>query len=445
MSLINETLNWLNSQVPNEPEYLQAVSEVLPHIVPIVNANEAYKSNNVLQRILLPQHVHQFAVQWENDNHECEIHTGWRVQHSNVLGPFKGGTRFHETVSLSTLKFLAFEQSFKNSLTGLQIGAGKGGANFSPKERSQSEIRRFSKAYISALRRQIGATVDVPAGDINVSDREIGYMFAELLKQDNKHEGMLSGKPITLGGSELRLQATGYGVMYFVQRMLNQINEDIAHKTICISGAGNVALHTAEKATAMKAIVKTLSNSRGTLFVESGITQPHINWLKQNSDAHSNALEALTSELDGEYFDKHKPWHYQCDIAIPCATQNEINKQDANHLLGNTALAVVEGANMPCDSEAQKVINNSDLYFVPGKAANAGGVVVSAFEMQQHTSMRYETQSALDKRLQNIMHHIHDDCLEESKALTNDRVDYVKGANVRGFRKLADAIVASGF
>jgi glutamate dehydrogenase (NADP+) len=444
MSLFNETLNWIEASSPHENEYLQAAEEICEYIVPIVNSNEAYKANNVLQRILVPQRVIQFAVEWEDDNHQCQVNTGWRVQHSNVLGPHKGGTRFHPQLNLSILKFLALEQSFKNSLTGLSLGAGKGGADFDPTQRSENEIRRFSKAYAKGLYSHIGPTTDVPAGDINVSAKELGYMFAEQLRATGSFAGDFSGKPLSLGGSKLRVEATGYGLLYFVANMLEQIHESMEAKTVTISGAGNVAIHAAEKAIAMNAKVLTLSNSRGVFICDQGLTQAHINWLKDNKGKVENALQELAKEHDGEY-QKGAPWSMKADIALPCATQNEIDEKDAQQIIKNTRIALVEGANMPCTKPAIDKLTASSLLYAPGKAANAGGVILSAFEMQQNSAMRYDSEETLDERLQQRMHEIHKACVTESNHLGNADIDYVQGANVAGFRKLADALVASGF
>jgi len=445
MSLYNETINWIETSSPHEKEYLQAAEEICEYIVPIVNANEDYKANNVLQRILVPQRVIQFAVEWEDDDHQCRVNTGWRVQHSNILGPHKGGTRFHPKLNLSILKFLALEQSFKNSLTGLSLGAGKGGADFDPTRCSNNEIRRFSKAYAKGLNSHIGPTTDVPAGDINVSSKELGYMFAEQLRSTGSFAGDFSGKPLSLGGSKLRIEATGYGLLYFVANVLKQCNESIEDKTITISGAGNVAIHAAEKAIAMNARVLTLSNSRGLFKCDKGLTQAHINWLKENKGQVNNELQELAKHHDGDYQKGASPWSVKADIALPCATQNEIDESDALRIIKNTAIALVEGANMPCTKPAIDKLIDSSLLYAPGKAANAGGVILSAFEMQQNTAMRYESEDSLDERLRERMYEIHAACVTESNYLGNANIDYVQGANVAGFRKLADALVAGGY
>lgn len=445
MTLFDETMQWLKESAPNEVEYLQAAEEVCEYIVPIVNANQDYKTNNVLQRLLLPQKILQFSVEWEDDNHSCRVNTGWRVQHNNVLGPFKGGTRFHSSVNLSILKFLALEQSFKNALTGLSLGAGKGGANFDPKNASKNEIRRFSKAYISALNSHIGPKTDVPAGDINVSDTEIGYMFGQQLRMTGNYSGDLSGKPISLGGSELRTEATGYGLVYFVSNMLANIDEALENKIVSISGAGNVAVHAAEKAIGMKAIVITLSNSRGVFYCDKGLSISHLEWLKNNKRKVDNELLELSKHFDGEFKANEQPWDFKADIALPCATQNEIDESLAKKILNNVSIGLVEGANMPCDQQAIDLFLKSDLIYAPGKAANAGGVILSGFEMQQNAAMKYEPKHSLDERLQDRMRMIHEACVSESKQLGNESTNYIQGANVAGFRRLADALVDSGY
>jgi glutamate dehydrogenase (NADP+) len=450
MSLYEETMQWLRELAPHETEYLQAVEEVCEHIVPIVNANKAYKNNNVLQRLLLPQKIIEFAVEWENDAGSCEINKGWRVQHSNSLGPYKGGTRFHPKLNLSVLKFLAFEQSIKNALTELTLGAGKGGANFSPKGRSENEVRRFCRAYMRNLAEHIGENIDVPAGDINVSDKELGFMFGEYLNVTKRYEGALSGKPLIIGGSELRIPATGFGIIYFLEAMLAEQSEQLRGKAVLVSGAGNVALHCALKAAEKGAKVLSLSNSRGFLHSEEGLEEGDINWLIDNAGKYENALAELANENRKSktslcFHEGKVPWDLQADIAIPCATQNEIDKDAANRIVNNIGFGLVEGANMPCTKEASSVLLESSLHYAPGKAANAGGVILSGFEMQQNSTMRYEAPNDLAKRLEQRMQAIHKACVDESKVLGEKKINYIKGANVAGFRRIADAIVARGY
>jgi glutamate dehydrogenase (NADP+) len=445
MSLHTETLSWLGQHTEHEVEYRQALEESFQHIVPIVNANEEYKNHNVLQRLITPDRVLQFKVEWEDDEGNCRVNQGYRVQHSNILGPYKGGTRFHPGVNASVLKFLAYEQSFKNALTGLALGAGKGGADFDPKNASKSEIRRFCKAYMRALQPYIGANSDVPAGDINVSDTELGYMFGEYLKNQKAFDGVLSGKPIQLGGSEYRVQATGSGVIYFTEQVLKAHSCSLADQSICISGAGNVALHAALKAIEKGARVKTLSNSRGFFLNENGITEHDIQWLLTEGKGKENSLAALADETDGEFIVKQSPWCIESTIAMPCATQNEIDEQQAKNIVNQGAQFVVEGANMPCTREAVHHFKQNNTTFVPGKAANAGGVILSGFEMQQNAAMRYQSESVLDQELQEAMQRIHKLCVEEGKEPGNDTIDYERGANVAAFRKLANAIVATAY
>lgn len=445
MSLLTQTLEWLEQKNSGQDEFLQAAGEVCQHIVPIVNANQDYKAHNVLQRILSHQQIIEFQVTWENDKGEAEVNRGWRVQHSNALGPHKGGTRFHPELNLSILKFLAFEQSLKNSLTQMSLGSGKGGADFNPRGRSQSEIRRFCNAYMRALYDHIGAYTDVPAGDINVGEKELGYMFGEYLRLSKSYKGVISGKPLASGGSNLRLQATGFGIIYFIEAMLAFNKDVLKDKRIVISGAGNVALHAALKAIDKGAKVLSLSNSRGTLIGTEGLTSSHIDYLLNEGKQEENALKALASKNNLKYEESSLPWSIKADIAIPCATQNEIDQDAAKQIIQNISFALVEGANMPCTEKASKAIQNSHLHYAPGKAANAGGVIVSAFEMQQNAAMRYESEDDLDKRLNQKMHAIHVSCVEESQAQGNSDIDYMQAANIAGFRRLADAIVAQGY
>jgi glutamate dehydrogenase (NADP+) len=453
MSVHKETLAWLGEHTAHETEYRQAIDESFQHVVPIVNANEEYKKHNVLQRAITPDRVLQFKVEWEDDNGNCRINQGYRVQHSNLLGPYKGGTRFHPSVIISVLKFLAYEQSFKNALTGLSLGAAKGGADFNPKEASQNEIRRFCKAYMQALQAHIGADIDVPAGDINVSDSEIGYMYGEYLKTQKAFNGVLSGKPIALGGSEYRTEATGSGVIFFTEAVMKVNDSSLEGKSIFISGAGNVALHAALMAMQKGAVVKTLSNSRGVLVCKKGLTPSNIHWLLEEGKQHKNPLAALSEEKGNEsgkkYLEGKSPWDSgvmsNCDIAMPCATQNEIDERSAKNIAESGVHFVIEGANMPCTQNAVAHLKQSGVTYVPGKAANAGGVILSGFEMQQNATMTYRSREELEDALQQRMAHIHELCVEEGSGKSGEPVDYERGANVAAFRKIADAMVASGY
>ncbi len=444
MSLETEVNDWLENQAKHQDEYLQVARELCEHIIPIANANSDYKKHNVVKRLLAPQQIHQFYVEWEDDNHCCNINKGWRIQHNNTLGPYKGGTRFSLNLNESVLKFLALEQTFKNALTGLSLGAGKGGADIDVKNCSHHEIRRFSKAYMRSLAPYIGYDKDIPAGDINVSNREIGYMFGEQLKHSKSYTGSLSGKPILLGGSELRNQATGFGIIYFLEQMLSECGKTVKDKSVCISGAGNVALHCAYKAIELGAKVLSLSNSKGVLFIKNGLETEHVQWLLDNKQ-EPNALKTLSEKFVGEFIDDETPWSIDCEVAIPCATQNEIDEKQAKQIVNNTTNIMIEGANMPCTHKAEKVIADSHLLHAPGKATNAGGVVLSAFEMQQNAAMRYADKGKLDTRLRERMKRIHDVCLYESKNLKRPSVDYIAGATVSAFRKLADATISLGY
>ncbi len=446
MSLQNETLHWLQDTFTHQDEFIRTASDLCCDVIPIVNANKEYKDANVLRRILTPNRVIDFKVEWERDSGACEINRGFRVQHSNLLGPYKGGTRFHPSVNGSILRFLALEQSFKNALTLLPLGAGKGGSDFNPKTKSNNEIRRFCNAFMENLYHHIGDQKDVPAGDINVSSRELGYMFAKHVKMSGEYSGALSGKPIELGGSQLRTQATGFGLIYFVEAMLGVNGDTVEGKTIKISGAGNVALHAAKKAVNLGAKVLTLSNSRGCLIKDDskGLTEKMIDCIIADT-ASDNPLEKIAEDLNLEYCKDSSVWSVQTDLGLPCATQNEITEKEAKCLLNTTSLLLAEGANMPCSKDAETLIQDSSIKYAPGKAANAGGVVLSAFEMQQNASLEYWKEERLDTALAHTMNNIHDLCLDESKALGNKRVNYVQGANVAGFRRLADATLAQGY
>jgi glutamate dehydrogenase (NADP+) len=449
MSLVTETLDWLAEIAPNEPEYIQAASSLLEQFAPIINANEQYKRANVAQRLLVPNHIHSFKIEWEDDTHQCRVNTGWRVQHSNLLGPYKGGTRFTPTTSQSVLKFLALEQSFKNALTGLTLGAGKGGADFNPKQASPNEIRRFCKAYSLAVHEHIGSHQDVPAGDMGVGSREIGWMYGEYLKLTHQYQGAFSGKPLELGGSQLRTQATGFGVIYFLQQALAYQDKTLEGMRVCISGAGNVALYAAQKAIESGAKVLTLSNSRGVFVNEKGVSLASVAWLIDQSEnpqeSNANALEALAEKGEGDYLANQTPWQFESDIALPCATQNEIDKESAQAIVDNNIVWVVEGANMPCTQQAEEVFEEASIVHVPGKASNAGGVILSGFEMQQNADFTYRSEEKLDEQLKQAMKNIHDACLKESQAANEIQVNYKRSAVVSGFRALANALLSAGF
>lgn len=426
---------------PNQPEYLQAVKEVTEDIIPYIEVNAAELIDvKLLERISEPERVISFRVVWLDDNNKVQVNRGYRVQMNSALGPYKGGLRFSPTVNLSVLKFLAFEQTFKNSLTGLPLGAGKGGADFDPKGKSDNEIMRFCQSFMTELYRHIGADTDVPAGDIGVGEREIGYLFGQYKRLRNNFTGVLTGKGPTWGGSFIRPEATGFGLLYFVERMLYEVENNLKGKTVAISGAGNVAYYAALKAIALGAKVITVSNSNGTIYDEHGFSQEkldYVNTLKRN-------LEAYTTRFPAEYHAGKKPWQFTCDIALPCATQNELDEQDVRQLLKSGCICIAEGANMPCTELAVKAILKSKILYAPGKAANAGGVAVSGLEMSQNRVGQQWSADKVDGKLKKIMQEIHDTCVHYGKD-KNGVINYLKGANIGGFVKVASAMKAQGF
>ncbi|WP_421131563.1 NADP-specific glutamate dehydrogenase [Alteromonas sp. A079] len=442
MSNIDVLTRFLSERFENEPEYLQATQEVLADIVPISNANEAYKRYDIVKRLCLPERVIYFTVNWVNSDGDVEVHQGWRVQHNSAMGPYKGGLRFHPSVSLSVLKFLAFEQSFKNALTGLPMGGGKGGSDFNPKGRSDRDIMLFCQAFMRELQRHIGAQTDVPAGDINVGAREIGYLYGEYRRLNNRFEGVLTGKGLEFGGSHVRTEATGFGLVYFLLAVCDAQSTPLKGKSVSVSGAGNVALHAALKATQIGACVRTLSNSSGLLSNENGFSEADIQWAISHRANEENILITLSERTDATWHKKKKPWHIATDIALPCATQNELDASDAQQLVDNGCLMVLEGANMPCTDKAQAIFQKTRTTYVPGKASNAGGVALSGLEMSQNAVFKPRSASTLDDELNNIMNDIHARCVEEGEE--DGHVNYMKGANIAAFRRLAEAMLAQG-
>ena len=441
-SNLDEFNQWIENRYPHHPEFLQATKELAADVIPIYNAHADYKRYNVLKRLSEPERVVHFAVHWMNDNGEVEVNRGWRVQHSGLIGPYKGGLRFHPTVNESVLKFLAFEQSFKNALTGLPMGGAKGGSEFNPKGRSDNEIMRFCQAFMQELQRHIGPRTDVPAGDINVGAREIGFLYGQYRRMHNEFGGSLTGKDIDFGGSHVRTEATGFGLIYMLQCVLKHNDDAIEGKRIAISGAGNVALHAALKAAELGGTVISLSNSRGSLIKEEGLSSADIRWAIENRMNEDNILTALADERGGSWFKGEKPWGCACDVALPCATQNELDEPSAKCLADNHCQYLLEGANMPTTHEAKTLIADAGIVFVPGKAANAGGVAMSGMEMSQNAAFERKTFARLDDELKAIMTYIHDRCAEEGKE--DDRVNYAKGANITAFRQLANAMVGQG-
>ena len=442
-SNFDEIYSFLNEKFEGESEYLQAVHEVLEDIVPISNAHDDYKAFDIVRRICLPERVIYFTVSWMNSKGEIEVNQGWRVQHNSAMGPYKGGLRFHPTVNLSVLKFLAFEQCFKNALTGLPMGGGKGGSDFNPKGRTDRDIMLFCQSFMRELQRHIGANTDVPAGDINVGAREIGYLYGEYRRLNNRFEGVLTGKGLEFGGSYVRTEATGFGLIYFLEAVCQHQDSHIDGKTIAVSGAGNVALHAALKATEKGGKVVTLSNSRGLLHNEKGLNHTAIKWAIENHASRNNILKDMAENDMGDWVNNKKPWHVACDVALPCATQNELTEDDARALLDNGCSMVLEGANMPCTNKAQALFIEEKITYVPGKASNAGGVAISGLEMGQNAMFNQREADVLDEQLYSIMTSIHERCVSEGKT-EGDFINYMKGANIAAFRRLADAMVAQG-
>ena len=431
---------------PGQPEFAQAVQEVAQDIFEFIADKPRYHEYQILRRIAEPDRVVSFRVCWEDDNNNIRVQRGWRVQNNNAIGPYKGGIRFHPSVTESVLKFLAFEQTFKNALTGLPMGGGKGGANFNPKGKSDHEVMRFCQSFMTELYRHIGADVDVPAGDIGVGAREIGYMFGQYKRITNEFTGVLTGKGLEFGGSLIRTEATGYGCVYFLQNMLKHIGQDVAGKKVTISGSGNVATHAAEKIVQLGGTVLTLSDSEGFIHDPDGLTLEKINWIKELKNRRRGRISEYVKEFKNAKFhgEGARPWGVACEVALPCATQNELLAEDAKKLLANGCKAVSEGANMPTDLAATHLFKEAGILFAPGKAANAGGVAVSGLEMSQNSARISWKEEDLQKLLQDIMRGIHDRCAEYGGKAGSSHIDYVRGANIAGFKKVADAMLAFG-
>ena len=430
---------------PHQPEFVQAVQEVAEDIFEFIQDKEEYHSEQILRRIAEPDRVVSFRVCWEDDNGNVRVQRGYRVQNNNAIGPYKGGIRFHPSVTESVLKFLAFEQTFKNALTGLPMGGGKGGSNFNPKGKSEREIMRFCQSFMTELYRHIGADTDVPAGDVGVGGREIGYMFGQYKRITNRFEGVLTGKGLEYGGSMIRPEATGYGAVYFLQNMLTHAGNGLEGKRAVISGSGNVATHATEKIVQLGGTPVTLSDSGGFIHDPDGFTLEKINWVKEHKTHRRGRIKDYADEFTGATFHEGKtPWqHVECDVALPCATQNELLGDDARKLVANGCIAVSEGANMPSNLEAVHVFKDAKIMFAPGKAANAGGVAVSGLEMSQNSERRSWKQEELQAMLREIMDGIHASCLTHGEQ-GGGYVDYVRGANIAGFKKVADAMLAFG-
>ncbi len=429
---------------PNEPEFHQAVREVVESVAPLIVENPQLLNLKVMERIVEPERVVMFRVPWVSDSGEVMINKGYRIQMNSAIGPYKGGVRFHPSVNLSILKFLAFEQTFKNSLTTLPMGGGKGGSDFNPKGKSEMEIMRFCQSFITELYRHIGPDTDVPAGDIGVGGREVAYMFGQYKRLANEFTGTFTGKGRSFGGSIMRPEATGYGACYFGQAMLATRGESYKGKTVAISGAGNVAQFAAQKATALGAKVVTLSDSNGFIYDPQGINEEKLKYVFMLKNVQRGRIrEYVTKYPEAQYFDGQRPWIVKCDIAMPCATQNELNEDEARTLIANGCTCVVEGANMPTTPAAIAVFQNAKILYSPGKASNAGGVATSGLEMTQNSIRLGWSKEEVDQKLQSIMANIHERCVEFGTE-DDGYVNYVKGANIAGFMKVADAMVAQG-
>ena len=428
----------------NEPEFLQAVQEVAETVIPFIAKHPKYSDAKVLERMVEPERTIMFRVAWTDDNGDVQVNRGYRVEFNSAIGPYKGGLRFHPSVNLSILKFLGFEQVFKNSLTTLPLGGGKGGSDFNPKGKSDNEVMRFCQSFMTELSRHIGANTDVPAGDIGVGGREIGYLFGQYKRIRNEFVGVLTGKGINYGGSLIRPEATGYGTVYFAQEMLATRGEKMLSKTVVISGSGNVAQFAAQKCIELGAKVVTLSDSKGFIHDPEGITQEKLEWIMGLKNIRRGRISEYETQFPGSTFHEGaRPWGIDCDVALPCATQNEVNEDEAKTLIANKCICVTEGANMPCNPEAVEALQSGGVLFAPGKASNAGGVATSGLEMSQNNMRLSWTAEEVDGKLHQIMKDIHSQCVEYGTG-EDGNVDYVRGANIAGFVKVAGAMLDQG-
>ena len=428
---------------PNEPEFMQAVQEVAESVIPFIENNPKYKGKSLLERIIEPERVIMFRVPWTDDAGNVHVNKGYRVEFNSAIGPYKGGLRFHPTVNLSVLKFLGFEQIFKNSLTTLPLGGGKGGSNFDPKGKSDAEVMRFCQSFMTELSRHIGPNTDVPAGDIGVGGREIGYMFGQYKRLRNEFTGVLTGKALSWGGSLIRPEATGYGTVYFAQEMLSTKGETFNSKRVVISGSGNVAQFAAEKCMQLGASVLTMSDSSGYIYCANGLTREQLEFVMELKNVRRGRIHEVAEAFDNIEFHAGTPWTVSCDVALPCATQNELKGEDAQMLVKNGIHALGEGANMPCTPEAVEIFQKNGVLFSPGKASNAGGVATSGLEMSQNSLRMNWTREEVDGHLHRIMKDIHAACVKYGTR-EDGTVDYVGGANIAGFVKVADAMLDQG-
>ena len=441
--IIENFISEIDKKNSHEPEFMQAVKEIAETVLPYIVSKDIYHGKNILMRMVEPERVLMFRVNWVDDNGEIQVNRGYRVQMNSAIGPYKGGLRFHPTVNLSILKFLALEQVFKNSLTTLPMGGGKGGSDFDPKGKSDGEVMRFCQSFMTELYRYIGPNTDVPAGDMGVGGREIGYMFGQYKKLKKEFTGVLTGKGLSWGGSLIRPESTGYGTVYFAENMLNHVSNSIKGKTVVISGSGNVAQFAAEKCIQLSAKVISMSDSSGTVYDSDGIDTEKLNFIMDLKNVKRGRINEYVHKYQNAVFLKNKtPWEIKCDIALPCATQNELNENDAENLIKNGCICVSEGANMPCEPDAIKIFKQNKILYAPGKASNAGGVAVSGLEMAQN-SLRYSwSREEVDSKLKEIMKDIHNSCLIHGQE--KNYVNYEKGANIAGFIKVADAMLAQG-
>lgn len=441
-STLESFIAHLKARNPGEPEFHQAVTEVATKIWPFLEEHPEYREAKILERLTEPDRVVMFRVTWADDQGKVQVNKGYRIQFNGAIGPYKGGLRFHPTVNLGVLKFLAFEQILKNSLTTLPMGGGKGGSDFDPKGKSDGEVMRFCQSFMTELYRHIGKNIDVPAGDIGVGAREIGYLFGQYRRLRNEFTGTMTGKGLAYGGSLIRPEATGYGSVYFAREMLSTRGEDLSGKVCTISGSGNVAQYTAEKLIELGAKVVSLSDSGGTVHMPDGLTTDQLHWVMELKNIRRGRIKEFADQFSLDYLEGQRPWSIACDCAFPSATQNEISEDDARQLVANGCYVVSEGANMPTTLEGTMVFEDAKILFGPGKAANAGGVAISGIEMTQNSMRLQWTREEVDAKLQEIMHQIHQKCVDYGQE--GDYIDYVKGANVAGFAKVADAMLAYG-
>ena len=441
---LEEFLAYVQERNPGQPEFHQAVAEVMESLWPFIAAHPRYAEHGLLDRLVEPERIIQFRVSWVDDKGEVRVNRGYRIQHNSAIGPYKGGLRFHPSVNLSILKFLAFEQTFKNALTTLPMGGGKGGSDFDPKGKSPGEVMRFCQAFVSELFRHVGADTDVPAGDIGVGGREVGFMVGMMKKLSNRSDCVFTGKGLSFGGSLIRPEATGYGTVYFVEEMLKRAGKQLDGMRVSVSGSGNVAQYAVEKAMAYGAKVVTVSDSSGTIIDEEGFTPEKLAVLMDVKNHHYGRVNDYAERVPGVKFVAGvRPWSVPVDVALPCATQNELDAEDAAILVKNGVICVAEGANMPCTAEAAKLFEDKGVLYAPGKASNAGGVATSGLEMTQNAMRLSWNKDEVDQRLQFIMRNIHDACTEYGKR-ADGSVSYIDGANIAGFVKVAEAMQAQG-